>query len=251
METTDEISQFTEIGSLDMGGYGQLNREDNNGNTVFFDRDTYNKDNIITALNDVLFSGQQQQQQQLNANVESTQCMGCLQIHASKRMTKPIHLYKIKNKEYKTPIHLYKIKNKEYKTSKPYYTIDVRNLTLLTANIDDDTERKKILKDKENIDLEQLVAINVVEYEKLPVLQFEIDKVYIRQDVIKQGGKKVYNKPTGGQNKNKVTLKELRLKAAQLNIIGRSKLNKAELELAMKKQNNKSKSKSRRVNIII
>ena len=55
------------------------------------------------------------------------------------------------------------------------------------------------------------------------------------------------SKKSGGQNKTKVTLKELRLKAAQLNIIGRSKMNKAELELALKKQNKKPKSKSRRV----
>ena len=48
------------------------------------------------------------------------------------------------------------------------------------------------------------------------------------------GGKKT--------KKPKVTLQELRLKAKQLNIIGRSKMNKAELELALKK---KPKSKSR------
>ena len=50
------------------------------------------------------------------------------------------------------------------------------------------------------------------------------------------GGKKT--------KKPKVTLQELRLKAKQLNIIGRSKMNKAELELALKK---KPKSKSRQI----
>ena len=73
-----------------------------------------------------------------------------------------------------------------------------------------------------------------------------MDKIKQIQNDIKEYLKR-WQKPHGGQNKTKVTLKELRLKAAQLNIIGRSKMNKAELELALKKQNKKPKSKSRRV----